>query len=138
MKDIPEWEAEYDADVARNSGQFASREKEDYMLDEIEALRDRVAELMAPAAPETGPVVLPRWLPRAVDVLPMRSSYTPAQALKMALNYAENLTDVIIVGQMMPLEGSDRQELFVCPSKMDIMRSLWIHRRLGFYIDENA
>lgn len=84
------------------------------------------------------PAVLPRLLPPGVRMFPLRTTYSTTQALQMGLNYAENLEQVVVIGQFFPDEGTDRQDLFVCSSKMDLGKALWINRRFGLYIDENA
>lgn len=48
--DVPSWEEGWDKDIEDNGGQFASREKEDYMLDEIAQLRALLALKNQPVA----------------------------------------------------------------------------------------
>lgn len=98
------------------------------------------AEQPAPVAVQPTPAVL-QPLPHTVGprtrVMPLSTNYTPTQALQMALRFTENLDEVIVVGQFQAGEDG-RKELYVSPSKMPISMAVWIHRRLGFYIDENA
>lgn len=202
METIPSWEDEYQADISRNRGQFASQEEAHYMILEIEALRARLDEIAA-AQPQGEPVAvdavihggkldeydavlgaldpesvcpylsngeaaelvaavrtlqarqitqpapvaaqptpaelqpLPHTVGPHIRIMPLSTNYTPTQALQMALRFTENLEEVIVVGQFQPGEDG-RKELYVSPSKMPISMAVWIHRRLGFYIDENA
>lgn len=90
--------------------------------------------------PLVGPVPAPQPLPHTVApgvrVMPLRTTYSPTQAVQMALNYSENLTEVIVIGQFEEQDG--KSALLVSPSKMSISMAVWLHRRLGLYIDENA
>ncbi len=134
--EVDDWEQLYNEDVERNEGAFSSRDKEDYMLEEIAALRARLAWL-AQQAPQQPAQPAPRLFPGNVSGLPSSTNYTPAQALNVALNHSSELEQVLIIGQYFP-DKDGLQERFIQPSRMSILTAVWLHRRLGLYIDENA
>lgn len=74
--------------------------------------------------------------PAQVRNMPLSANYTPAQALQVALQSAEQLQEVLIIGQYLPED--DKQALFVLPSRSSMLMAVWLHRRLGHYIDTNA
>lgn len=134
MCNVPSWEDEYNEDIARNGGAFASQEPEHYMLEEIEALRAALNLAQQPPAPEPP---LRNQFPANISGLPASTTYTPAQALSVALNHAPELEQVLIIGQYLP-DAEGLQERFIQPSRMSMLTAVWLHRRLGLYIDENA
>lgn len=135
METIPSWEDEYQADISRNRGQFASQDEAHYMILEIEALREQLAQYSS-AGPCLPP--LPQQLPSSVTRLPISTSYSPVQALQASLHEAPRLKEVIVLGQYFPEDGTDVQRLYVLGSRLDLGKALWIHRRFGLYIDENS
>jgi len=87
----------------------------------------------------TSPVQpLPGQLPPSVALLPPSTSYTPAQALQASMHHAEHLEQLLVIGQYHPEPGTDKQLFFCIGSRLDLGKALWLHRRLGLYIDENA
>lgn len=88
----------------------------------------------APAVEPVAPLV--QQLQPTVTRLPLSNSYTPAQAVQAALQDAHRLEHVMCLGEYKEADG--KRAFFLIPSKMDLKIALWIHRRLGLYIDENA
>lgn len=93
-------------------------------------------EQPAGEAPVVALAPLPQQLPPTVTRLPLSTCYSPAQALQAAMHDAEQLENLIVIGQYIPHNG--KSPFFCVPSRMDLKNALWVHRRLGFYIDENA
>lgn len=87
----------------------------------------------APVEP-VAPLV--QQLPPTVSRLPLSGSYTPAQAVQQALQDAHRLEHVMCLGEYKEEDG--KRAFFLIPSKMDLKIALWIHRRLGLYIDQEA
>lgn len=91
-----------------------------------------------PAAPASPVQALPGQLPPSVALLPPSTSYTPAQALQASMHHAEHMEQLLVIGQYHPEPGTDKQVFFCIGSRLDLGKALWLHRRLGLYIDENA
>lgn len=87
-------------------------------------------------APVGAVAPLVQQVPPTVHRLPLSGSYTPAQAIQAALQDSHRLEHVMCLGEYKEEDG--KRAFFLIPSKMDLKIALWIHRRLGFYIDENA
>lgn len=75
-------------------------------------------------------------VPATVGLLPLSGCYTTAQALQRALQEAEQLERLIIVGEYKERDG--KRVLFVLPSRMGMLEAVWLDRRLDNYINENA
>jgi hypothetical protein len=105
------------------------------IIEEYQVDITREGKCYAPAVEPVAPLV--SALPPTVSRLPLSGSYTPTQALQLALQEAPRLANLLVVGEYVS-DGVDNGELYVLPSRMSMLEVSWLERRLCAHIDRHA